>query len=235
VRQLLGPDNIAAAYAAQASNTARWMAQGRRIVGRKIGLTARAVQAQLGVDQPDFGMLFSDMAIGDGGEIARGTVLQPRVEAEVALILDRDLSYERPTVADVIRATVYAVPALEIVDSRIANWDIGIVDTIADNASAGLFVLGGPVRRLDGLDLVTCRMQLLNESMEVSAGSGSACLGSPLNAAVWLAGRMAALGEPLRAGDTILTGALGPMAAASAPASFAASIEGIGSVRVRFL
>src|SRR3546814_752642 len=123
VRTLLADGDLAGAYTVQAHNTERWLGQGRRLVGRKIGLTAKAVQKQLGVDQPDFGMLFADMALGDGEEIAPGQVLQPKVEAEIALVLGRDLTMEQPTVTDVIGATGYALPAIEVVGSRIANWD----------------------------------------------------------------------------------------------------------------
>ena len=137
VRDLIGADDVAAAYAVQARNTARGIAAGRRVAGRKIGLTARAVQQQMGVDQPDFGTLFADMAMGNGEEIPWRRVLQPKIEGEIALVLERDLTGEMPTAADLLRAAAYAVPALEIVDSRIAGWDIRIADTIADNASSG--------------------------------------------------------------------------------------------------
>ena len=112
------------AYAVQDTNTQYWLAKGRRLVGRKIGLTAKSVQKQLGVDEPDYGMLFADMCCGDGEAVARGAVMQPKVEGEVALILERDLGFEDTTVADIVRATAYCVPAIEIVGSRIENWDI---------------------------------------------------------------------------------------------------------------
>lgn len=223
-----------AGYAVQRLNTKAWIAEGRRVSGCKIGLTAKAVQQQLGVDQPDYGVLFADMCLGTGEEVPAGSVLQPKVEAEVALVLERDLDIEMPTIADVIRATAFAVPAIEIVGSRIANWDIRLVDTVADNASSGLVALGGPVRSLRDLDLVDCRMTMTSGERTLSSGKGSACLGSPLNAAVWLARTMHRLGTPLRAGDLIMTGALGPMAVVAPGDAVEASIEGLGKVSVAF-
>ena len=234
VRTLLPDGDVAAAYAVQEANTRRWLDDGRRAVGRKIGLTAKAVQVQLGVDQPDYGMLFADMCLGDGEEIVVGRVMQPKVEAEIALVLERDLAFEQPTVADVVRATAYALPAIEVVGSRIANWDIRIVDTVADNASSGSFVLGGPARKLDGLDLRLCGMVLERRGEPVSLGAGAACLGNPLNAAAWLARKMVEVGRPLQAGDVLMTGALGPMASVTAGDVVEARISGLGSVRAVF-
>jgi 2-keto-4-pentenoate hydratase len=234
VRDHLPAGDVDAAYAVQETNTLHWVKQGRRIVGRKIGLTAVAVQRQLGVDQPDYGILFADMAVGDSEEVAVGRVLQPRVEAEIAFILEHDLPHEMPTVVDMVRAIAYALPAIEIVGSRITGWDIKGVDTIADNASSGLFVLGGPPRRLDGLDLRQCGMVMERRGDPVSVGAGAACLGHPLNAAVWLAGKMASVGRPLQAGDVIMSGALGPMVAVKPGDVLEARISGLGSVRAAF-
>ncbi|MCQ4079224.1 2-keto-4-pentenoate hydratase [Streptomyces sp. RB6PN25] len=234
VRDQLDDGDIAAAYAVQQVNVQRRLAQGRRVVGRKIGLTSPAVQRQLGVDQPDYGALLSDMAVPNGGVIPAGRLLQPKVEAEVALVLAADLPHAETTVADVLRAVDFALPALEIVDSRIADWDISIVDTVADNASSGLFVLGGTPVPLTSVDLRSVRMTLTRGGEKVSEGSGSDCLGGPLNATVWLASTLAAMGNPLRAGDIVLTGALGPMEAASPGDTFEARISGLGSVRVGF-
>ncbi|MGW9596833.1 2-keto-4-pentenoate hydratase [Streptomyces chartreusis] len=234
VRDLLGVGGVAAAYAVQRIRTERQLATGRRVVGRKIGLTSGVVQAQLGVGSPDFGVLFDDMAVPDGAEIPQGAVLQPRVEAEVALVLERDLTFERHTVADLIRATAFALPAIEVVGSRIRDWDINIVDAVADNASSGLYVLGGPPVQLRNVDLRTAGMVMERRGEQVSAGAGAACWGHPLNAALWLANVLASLGDPLRAGDTVLTGALGPMVTVASGDVFEARIQGLGSVRAVF-
>lgn len=227
-------DPVAMAYAVQQYNTRLAIEQGRRKVGFKVGLTSHSVQQQLGVDQPDFGVLFADMARGDGVTIAAGDVLQPKVEAEIALVLENDLDHECHTMADLIRATAFALPAIEVVGSRIASWDIRLEDTIADNASSGLFVLGSNPVTLDRLDLVRCGMKMTCRGEPVSVGAGAACLENPLNAAMWLADTMVRFGEPLRAGDILLTGALGPMVTVTPGDIFRAEIQGLGSVTAAF-
>ncbi len=234
IRTLLADGDLEAAYAVQALNTKRALAAGRRLVGRKIGLTSLAVQKQLGVGQPDYGMLFADMARGDAEDISLLDVLQPKVEAEIAFILGRDLPHEQLTAADLFRAIEYAVPAIEIVGSRVANWDIRITDTIADNASSGLYVLGSRPVKLSDFDPRLCGMVMEKAGEPVSVGAGAACLGSPLNAALWLAKIMAKVGQPLSAGDTILSGALGPMVAVQPGDVFDVRIEGLGAVRAAF-
>jgi 2-keto-4-pentenoate hydratase len=234
IRDLFTFGDIEAAYAVQRLNTERALAVGRRLAGRKIGLTSPAVQRQLGVAQPDFGALFTDMAVAEGGTVPVRRLLQPKVEAEVALVLTDDLPDPDCTLADLVRATGFAAAALEIVDSRITDWDISIVDTVADNASSGLFVLGGTRVPLDRVDLRTVRMTLSRHDTVVSEGSGDDCLGSPLAAALWLASTSARRGDPLRAGDVVLTGALGPMVTVAPGDVFHAEISGLGSVRVGF-
>jgi 2-keto-4-pentenoate hydratase len=234
IRDLIAADDIDAAYAVQDIGTKRALFEGRRIVGRKIGLTSLAVQRQLGVGQPDFGILFADMVMGEGLPIPQSKLMQPKIEAEIALIIGRDIVEAQPTIADVLSATALVVPALEIVGSRIRNWDIRIVDTIADNASSGLFVLGGPARAVDGLDLHAVGMTMTKNGETVSQGSGAACLGHPLNAAAWLAGEMVRRGRPLLAGEIVLTGALGPMVPVTAGDSFHTELTGLGHVSAVF-
>jgi 2-keto-4-pentenoate hydratase len=234
LRDALAPTDGVGAYAVQAINTRHWTGEGRRIAGRKVGLTARAVQAQLGVDQPDFGVLFADMAIADGGVLPATSVLQPKVEAEVALVFAKDLSLPDASVGDVAAVTAFAVAAIEIVDSRIADWKITFADTVADNGSSAFYVLGREQKPLDGLDLYTCGMALEVNGVLASHGAGAACLGHPLEAAAWLARTLAANGEGLKAGDVVLTGALGPMVPIAVGDRVEVKIGGLGSASVRY-
>ncbi|TDC36926.1 2-keto-4-pentenoate hydratase [Micromonospora sp. 15K316] len=232
--RLLPEGDIESAYQVQQVHTRQRLGAGRRRVGAKIGLTSRAVQEGFGVFQPDFGVLFDDMAVPDGVEVPIGRLLQPRVEAEVAFVLGADLPDERVTTADLIGAVDHLLPAIEIVDSRIAGWDISIVDTVADNASSGLFVLGTSPRRLSDVDLRLCGMVLESAGEPVSVGAGAACLGNPLHALEWLSRTLARSGDPLRAGDVVLSGALGPMVPVTPGAAYEARISGLGSVRTCF-
>lgn len=223
------------AYAIQQAITAQQLDQGSRLVGRKIGLTSKTVQQQLGVNEPDFGSLFAHMAYGCSEEIDISGWIQPKAEAEIALVLEQDLPHEHNTFADIISATAYALPAIELVDSRIRNWEISLYDTVADNASAVAFVLGSRPVKLENLELARCGMIMTCNGEEASIGAGAACLGNPLNAAVWLANKMAGLGTPLRAGDLVLTGALGQMMAISSGDALWVEIEGLGQVKTNFV
>jgi len=222
------------AYKVQDINTRRRLAAGGRLVGRKIGLTNPAVQRQLGVDQPDYGMLFADMEVIHDGVIPWSGGAQFKVEAEIAFVIGRDLPEPQTSMAELIRAIEFALPAIEIVGSRIANWDIRFVDTVADNGSSAFYTLGPSPRLLRHLDLIGCAMCMEGSDGSVSEGSGAACYGSPLNAALWLARVMATSGRPLGPGDVVLSGALGPMIAAASGVRYAAQIEGFGEPAVSF-
>jgi 2-keto-4-pentenoate hydratase len=233
VRDLIAADNLAAAYMVQTRNVDARIAAGRRVVGRKIGLTSPAVQTQLGVDQPDFGVLFDDMDCGRDPCVRYQRLLQPKMEAEIAFTLAHDVTDE--VTAETAPALVNRVfAAFEIVDSRIANWDISIADTIADNASSGLYVLGDAVAAAGAPNLESVRMTMCENGAQVSSGVGSDCLGSPWRALAWLANTAIGLSAPLRAGDVVLSGALGPMVPVWPGATYTASITGIGGVSVTF-
>jgi 2-keto-4-pentenoate hydratase len=228
LRDGLEPTDAAGAYAVQEINTRFWQAQGRRVVGRKAGLTAKAVQTQLGVDQPDFGALFDDMRVADGGTLDPAQAIQPKAEAEIAFVLAQDLPSPDTTPEQVAAAVASVHAAIEIVDSRIADWKITFADTVADNGSSAFFVLADAGLPLGGLDLEGAKMEMSFDDEVVSTGIGSAALGNPLNAAAWLAQTLAARGEPLKAGDILLAGALGPMVALKPGVTVRAKVAGIG-------
>ncbi len=232
IRDDLAFGGIDAAYSVQQINEDHWAAQGRRVVGRKIGLTSKAVQSQMGVDQPDFGVLFADMCLADGEYLGTGAVLQPRVEAEVALVLKKDLPNPDTTINELIAAVDHLLPAIEVVGSRIRDWNISILDTIADNASSGRIVTGTVPMLPSAIDLMSAGMVMEVNGKVASVGSGAACLGHPYRAALWLVRRMAGLGRPLRAGEILMTGALGPMVNFPPGANAIATIQGLGQVRI---
>lgn len=234
LRDLLAVGDVQAAYATQELNTREWEASGRRIVGRKIGLTSRAVQRQLGVDQPDYGILWADCAYADAEPIPLGRTLQPRAEGEIAFVIGRDLTTEGLVLTELLRAIDCALPAIEVAGSRVENWDITIVDTVADNASAGVFVLGTTPRRLTDFDPRLCGMVLERRGEPVSTGAGAACMGNPVTAMLWLARKMVEVGRPLQAGDVVLSGALGPLVPVAAGDVLELRISGLGSVRAAF-
>ncbi|MDL5155186.1 2-keto-4-pentenoate hydratase [Actinomycetospora termitidis] len=229
VRDLIGPDDLDAAYAVAQRVVA---GLGRRPVGRKIGLTSPAVQAQLGVDQPDLGVLLEGMAVPHEGTLALDRLVAPRVEAEIAFVLGADL-LDGPLGPDDVRGAVaHQVAALEIVDSRIADWDITVADTVADNGSSAAYVLGPTTVALADVEPVGVAMTLTRNGEEVSSGTGAACLGDPLAALSWLARTARAFGDPLRAGQVVLSGALGPMVPATAGDVFTAHLTGLGEATV---
>jgi 2-oxopent-4-enoate/cis-2-oxohex-4-enoate hydratase len=223
------------AYAISLGILARRQRAGERVIGKKIGVTSAAVQDMLGVHQPDFGFLTDRMQVPDGGTVRiADSMIQPRAEAEIALILKNDLRGPGISAAQVLAATAAIAPCFEIVDSRIASWDIRIVDTVADNASCGVFVLGAA--RLDprGIDLAALKVRVWKNEQPLSEGLGSAVQGSPLASVAWLANTLGAYGVELKAGDIILSGSLVPLEPARPGDRFRLELEGVGSASVAF-
>jgi 2-oxopent-4-enoate/cis-2-oxohex-4-enoate hydratase len=223
------------AYRVQQRMITRRLESGVRVIGKKIGLTSKVVQKMLGVDQPDFGYLLSDMVWADGDAIPMTRLIAPKVEGEIAFVLKHTLRGPGVTNADVLRATEYVMPCFEIVDSRIRDWKIRIQDTVADNASAGVFVLGDRAVDPREVDLSLCGMVLEKNGEVVATGAGAAALGSPVNSVTWLANRLGQLGIALEAGEVVLSGSLAAMVPAQAGDSFRCTIGGIGAVSTRFV
>jgi 2-oxopent-4-enoate/cis-2-oxohex-4-enoate hydratase len=222
------------AYQVQQRMIARRLQGGERIVGKKIGVTSRAVMNMLGVYQPDFGYLLDGMVMNEGESIDTRTLIQPKAEGEIAFVLKRDLMGPGIGNADVLAATECVMPCFEIVDSRVRDWKIKIADTVADNASCGVFVLGDSAVDPRRIDLVTCGMVLEKNGEIVATGAGAAALGSPVNAVAWLANTLGKLGIGLKAGEVVLSGALAAMFPAAAGDNFRVSIGGLGGCSVRF-
>lgn len=222
------------AYRIQQRMIERRLQRGERVVGKKIGVTSKAVMSMLGVHQPDFGRLLDGMIYNDGDEIPMQSLIQPKAEGEIAFILKHDLMGPGISAADVLRATDGVMACFEIVDSRIRDWKIKIQDTVADNASCGAFVLGDRMVDARSLDLRTCGMVLEKNGEVVVTGAGAATLASPVNAVVWLANTLGKLGMPLKAGEIVLSGALGAMVPVRAGDNLRVTIGGIGSCAVRF-
>lgn len=225
--------DIDGAYAIQRALVAGWLGDGRVPIGRKIGLTSAAMQHQLGVDQPDFGVLFADMVVDSGAPLALDELIAPKIEPEIGLILDHDLEGPHTTAADVHRAVGGAVAALEIIDSRVADWRIGIADTIADNASSAGVVLASEVIPARDLDLARIGCTVSVNGLLVATGAGAAVMGHPFEAVAWLARTLAPHGEGLRAGDLILPGSMTPALPLDAGSTVRASMSGLGTVSIR--
>jgi 2-keto-4-pentenoate hydratase len=181
---------------------------GQVVVGKKIGITSRAMQTMLGVNEPDYGQILDGMVVMEGEQIRAADLIQPRIEGELAFILKEDLKGPGVTLADVIRCSEGVIPALEIIDSRIADWKIKLPDTVADNASSARIVLGGKVTPILGLDLRTVGMVLEKNGEVVATATGAAVFGNPAQAVAWLANKLAGYGITLRKGEVILSGSL---------------------------
>lgn len=222
------------AYAIQQRAVARRLEAGATIVGRKIGLTSAPMQRMLGVDEPDYGVLLDTMRVADGDAVALGALLQPKVEAEIAFVLAEDLRGPAVDETAVLRAAAGVVPAIEVIDSRVADWRITLADTIADNASSGCFVVGGALTLLAGLDLRLLGVVLSVGGVVADTGAGAAALGNPLRCVAWLANKLAAFGDGLRAGDVVLSGALHAAVAVEPGQTVRAEFARLGSVSVHF-
>jgi 2-oxopent-4-enoate/cis-2-oxohex-4-enoate hydratase len=226
---------IADAYAIQQHLNARRLAAGERVIGKKIGVTSKAVMNMLGVYQPDFGLLTDGMVYNEGEAIEAKTLIQPKAEGEIAFLLKKKLQGPGVTAADVLAATEGVMACFEIVDSRVRDWKIKIQDTVADNASCGVFVLGDRVVDPRDVDLTTCGMVLEKNGEVVVTGAGAAALGHPLNSVAWLANTIGPLGLSLEPGEIVLSGALGAMVPVKGGDSLRVTIGGIGGCSVRFV
>ena len=223
------------AYHIQQRMLARRIEKGEKVVGKKIGVTSKAVMNMLGVGQPDFGYLLDGMVYNEGESIPMDSLIQPKAEGEIAFLMNKDLMGPGLTAADILAATEGVMACFEIVDSRIKDWKIKIQDTVADNASCGVFVLGDKLVDPKKVDLALCGMVLEKNGEIVVTGAGAATMASPVNAMVWLANTLGRLGIGLNAGDIVLSGALGAMVPVQAGDSLRCTIGGIGGCSVRFV
>lgn len=222
-------------YRIQERLIARRLEAGETVVGKKIGVTSKAVMNALGVGQPDFGWLLDGMIYNEGESIPLDSLIQPKAEGEIAFVLKKDLLGPGISNADVLAATEGVMACFEIVDSRIENWQIKIQDTVADNASCGVFVLGDRLVDPREVDLSTCGMILEKNGEIVGTGAGAATLGSPVNAVAWLANTLGRLGIPLKAGEVILSGSLAAMVPVAKGDNLRVTIGGIGGCSVKFV
>ena len=230
------PDiTIEDAYQIQLRMIQRRLDAGEVVIGKKIGVTSKVVMDMLGVNQPDFGHLLSGMVFNEGEAVDTSKMIAPRAEAEVAFLLAKDLTGPGVTAEDVLRATECVMPCFEIVDSRIKDWKIKIQDTVADNASCGVFTLGGVRRSPRDLDLALAGIVLEKNGEIISTSSGASVQGSPVNSVAWLANTLGAYGITLKAGDVILSGSQSPLVPVKAGDSLYCAVGGLGSTSVRFI
>jgi 2-keto-4-pentenoate hydratase len=225
--------DISDAYAIQTLLISSFADEGRRIKGHKVGLTSAVMQRALGVDQPDFGCLLDDMFHPDGGSVSAERYIAPRIEPEVAFVLRRDLAGPGVTMAEVIAAVDFVAPALEVIDSRVEDWKISLIDTIADNASSGGVVLGPGVADVRQLELRTLGCTMWRNGELVATGASGAVLGNPLNALVWLANTLGEFGEGLAAGEVIMPGSLTAAVPVQPGDVVSATFAGLGLVGLR--
>lgn len=226
--------NVKDAYQIQLETVKLKEEQGKKIIGKKVGLTSKAMQEMLNVNEPDYGHLFDDMVVKTGGDVDTKTMIAPRVEAEIGFVLNEDLVGPNITFLDVMMATEYVVPTLEIIDSRIEDWKIKLVDTVADNGSSAKVVIGSNKKKLDQINLRTNGMILMKNNEMIATGSGSAALGHPAEAIAWLANKLSEFDIALKKGELILPGALSAAVAVEAGDDIMADFGKLGSVSVSF-
>lgn len=223
------------AYAIQLANVDRAVREGRAISGKKIGLTSPGIQAQFGVGEPDYGHLLDMMDCSATGDVPTDELLQPKIEGEIAFILKEDLDGGKITAADVRARTDHVVAAFEIVDSRIADWKIKLVDTVSDNASSGRYVLGAKELPIDAVDLPSVPMRLTKGGVEIASGTGAAVMGDPAEAVAWLANKMWSYGVTLKKGEVVLSGAFSAACEVRKGDEFVADFGPLGTVSARFI
>ncbi|MGV2939173.1 2-keto-4-pentenoate hydratase [Mesobacillus sp. LC4] len=226
--------NVTDAYNIQLEVLKRKLEEGRTVIGKKVGLTSVAMQKMLGVDEPDYGHLLDDMKVSNGGTVKVSDFLSPKIEAEIGFVLGEDLKGPSITFLDVLMATEYVVPTLEIIDSRIADWKIGLIDTVADNGSSAMVVVGEKMTTIDGIDLRSVGMTFFKNNEMVATGSGAAALGHPAHAIAWLANKLHEFGITLKAGELILPGALSAAIPVQEGDTVSAQFGPVGSVSVTF-
>lgn len=222
------------AYHIQLEIVKKKVEQGKTVIGKKIGLTSKAMQEMLNVDEPDYGHLFDDMKVNNGDTINIKSMIAPKVEAEIGFMLKEDLTGPNITFLDVVMATEYIVPTLEIIDSRIEDWKIKLIDTVADNGSSAKVVIGDQVKKLEEINLRTNGMILKKNNEIIATGSGSAALGHPAQAIAWLANKLAEFDISLKKGELILPGALSSAVAITSGDEIVADFGPLGTVNVSF-
>ncbi|WP_148359045.1 2-keto-4-pentenoate hydratase [Peribacillus simplex] len=226
--------SVTDAYQIQIKVMEKKRTEGRWVIGKKVGLTSVAMQKMLGVNEPDYGHLLDDMEVKDGEKVKISDMISPKVEAEIGFILGQDLVGPKVTYLDVLMATKYVVPTIEIIDSRITDWKIQLIDTVADNGSSGKVVVGNKMSTIDGLNLRSVGMALYNNEELVATGSGAAALGHPAQAIAWLANNLHEFGIQLKAGELILPGALSGALTVKQGDTISAHFGPLGSVSVAF-
>lgn len=226
--------DVSDAYRVQKAVLDHRISEGRTVIGKKVGLTSKAMQEALGVNEPDYGMLLDGAVIPDGAEYATNQLLQPRIEGEIAFLMKDDLTGDDITAEQVLQATEYVFPSLEVIDSRIKDWKIKLPDTIADNASSARIVAGSETVPVSDLDLANVEMVFEKNGEEIGRGTGEAVLGHPAAAVAWLANTLNKLGAPVQAGDIVMPGAITAMTPVQPGDTIKATFSGIGTVSVSF-